>query len=274
MALKTKVLLATTMLGSLAAFAPTLALAQTAPAPAAQDSTAVEEVVVTGSLIRRNPLNSPTPLIQVGQEEIQQSGEINIVDYLADIPALQNSQVYEDTTGGFVGIGGLAFLNLRNLGSGRTLVLVDGRRHVAGAPGGASVDVDTIPSSLVRRVEVTTGAGSALYGADAVSGVVNFIMRDDYEGVEMDAAIGQLSQNTSQYNKRLSITAGKNFMDGRLNVYGYAETQRSDVLFDKDLEISWIQKNARLLTLDVDPTRPARSTTASSMSTSAITCAR
>lgn len=254
MALKTKVLLATTMLGSLAAFAPTLALAQTAPAPAAQDSTAVEEVVVTGSLIRRNPLNSPTPLIQVGQEEIQQSGEINIVDYLADIPALQNSQVYEDTTGGFVGIGGLAFLNLRNLGSGRTLVLVDGRRHVAGAPGGASVDVDTIPSSLVRRVEVTTGAGSALYGADAVSGVVNFIMRDDYEGVEMDAAIGQLSQNTSQYNKRLSITAGKNFMDGRLNVYGYAETQRSDVLFDKDLEISWIQKNARLVTLDVDPT--------------------
>ena len=117
--------------------------------------------MVTGSLIRRNPLNSPTPLIQVGQEEIQQSGEINIVDYLADIPALQNSQVYEDTTGGFVDIGGLAFLNLRNLGSGRTLVLVDGRRHVAGAPGGASVDVDTIPSSLVRRVEVTTGAGSA-----------------------------------------------------------------------------------------------------------------
>lgn len=237
------------MMAGLALAAPGIVSAQTAP----QDNK-VEEVVVTGSLIRRNPLNSPTPLIQIGQEEIQQSGEINIVDYLADIPALQNSQVYEDTTGGFVGIGGLAFLNLRNLGAARTLVLVDGRRHVAGDPGGASVDVDTIPSSLVRRVEVTTGAGSALYGADAVSGVVNFIMRDDYEGVEMDAAIGQLAQNTSAYNKKLSLTAGKNFMDGRLNIYGYAETQRSDVVFDKDLAISWVRKNSRLVTLDVDPT--------------------
>jgi outer membrane receptor protein involved in Fe transport len=244
-----KSLLASTMMAGLALTAPGLASAQTAP-----QGNQVEEVVVTGSLIRRNPLNSPTPLIQVGQEEIQQSGEINIVDYLADIPALQNSQVYEDTTGGFVGIGGLAFLNLRNLGAARTLVLVDGRRHVAGDPGGASVDVDTIPSSLVRRVEVTTGAGSALYGADAVSGVVNFIMRDDYEGVEMDAAIGQLAQNTSAYNKKLSLTAGKNFMDGRLNVYGYAETQRSDVLNDRDLAISWVRKNSRLVTLDVDPT--------------------
>lgn len=246
-------LLASTMIAGLALVAPGFAAAQTAAAPA-QDSTQVEEVVVTGSLIRRDPTSAPTPLIQVGQEEIQQSGEINIVDFLADIPALQNSQVYEDTTGGFVGIGGLAFLNLRNLGTGRTLVLVDGRRHVAGSPGGASVDVDTIPGSLVKRVEIITGGASALYGADAVSGVVNFIMKDDFEGLEIDAGIGQLSQGTSAFNKKMSITAGKNFMEGRLNVYGYAEHQRSEVLFDKDLDIGYLNSDSRLSTMDVDPT--------------------
>jgi len=250
MAAHKKTLLATSIPPPLAFARPSVA-----SAPAAQDApTVVAQLVVTGSLIRRDPTTAPTPLIQVGQEEIQQSGEINIVDFLADIPALQNSQVYEDTTGGFVGIGGLAFLNLRNLGSGRTLVLVDGRRHVAGSPGGAAVDVDTIPGSLVKRVEIITGGASALYGADAVSGVVNFIMKDDFEGLELDAGFGQLSQGTSAFNKKLSLTAGKNFMDGRLNVYGYAEHQTSDTLFDKNLDISWINNHSRLATMDVDPT--------------------
>ncbi|HJV41670.1 TonB-dependent receptor plug domain-containing protein, partial [Caulobacter sp.] len=182
MALKTKVLLATTMLGSLAAFAPTVTLAQTAPA-AAQDATSVEEVVVTGSRIRRDPTNSPTPLIQVSRDDVVATGQASVIDVLADIPALSGSQVPEDTTGSGLNDGGLSVLNLRDLGASRTLTLVDGRRHVGSNGAGLQVDIDTIPRLLIQNVEVITGSNSALYGADAVSGVVNFVLRKDFEGL-------------------------------------------------------------------------------------------
>jgi outer membrane receptor protein involved in Fe transport len=230
------------------------ATAQTPTQPPASSAPEGDIVVITGSLIPRTAETAPTPVIQIQEEDIAISGEQNIVDFLADIPALQNSQVYEDTTGGFVGIGGLAFLNLRNLGSARTLVLVDGRRHVAGDPAGARVDVDTIPTDLVERVEIVTGGASALYGADAVSGVVNFIMKDDYEGINLDYSVGQLTEGHNALNQRISLIAGTNLLDDRLNLYGFAEYQTSDVVNDKDLEIDWVQHEQRILTVDSDPT--------------------
>jgi outer membrane receptor protein involved in Fe transport len=236
----------TIAIGSATAQTPTQA-----PAPEATEGGDV--VVITGSLIPRTAETAPTPVIQVEQEDILISGEQNIVDFLADIPALQNSQVYEDTTGGFVGIGGLAFLNLRNLGSARTLVLVDGRRHIAGDPAGARVDVDTIPTDLVERVEIVTGGASALYGADAVSGVVNFIMKDDYEGLNLDLAMGQLTEGKDLFNKRVSLMAGTNLLEDRLNLYGFAEYQTSDVVNDRDLELDYIQHEQRVITVDADP---------------------
>jgi outer membrane receptor protein involved in Fe transport len=169
---------------------------------AEDDEGEVAAVVVTGSRIRRSPANAPTALIQVGREEVLQSGQVNVVDFLADIPALQGSQVPEDTTQ-FLNIGGLSLLNLRELGAARTLVLVDGRRHVGSNPGGLSVDVDTIPSLLIENVEVVTGGQSALYGADAVAGVVNFILRRNFEGIEIDGALAQINQD-GQLNRRLS----------------------------------------------------------------------
>ena len=250
MYLKRKHLFGTTVLaGVIAVSAP--AFAQTAPQN--EQATEVGEIIVTGSLIRRNPTTSATPLIQASREEVLQSGEGNIVDFLADIPALQNSQTPEDTTGGFVGIGGLSLLNLRNLGADRTLVLVDGRRHVGGPQGSSAVDVDTIPTPLIERVEIITGGASALYGADAVSGVVNFIMRKDFEGLEVEAAVSQLAQDTGQFNQRISIIGGKNLFDDRLNVYGFAEFQTSDRINDNDLDIDWLNSNTRLQTVDVDP---------------------
>jgi outer membrane receptor protein involved in Fe transport len=213
----------------------------------------VEAVVVTGSRLRRDAANSPTPLIQLNREEILQSGEPSLVDYLADVPALQNSQVAEDTTGGFLGIGGLSLLNLRNLGTDRTLVLIDGRRHVGGEPGSAAVDVDTIPTALIENTEIITGGASAVYGADAVSGVVNFILRKNFEGLEIDAAVGQLSQGVDATSRRVSVLAGRNFLDDRLNIYGYAEYQKSDAVFDNELEIGYLQRDERLIGNDVDP---------------------
>jgi outer membrane receptor protein involved in Fe transport len=248
MALKTKVLLATTMLGSLAAFAPTVTLAQTA-APAGQEATSVEEVVVTGSRIRRDPTNAPTPLIQVTRDEVVSTGQASVIDVLADIPALSGSTVPEDTTGSGLNDGGLSLLNLRDLGTARTLTLVDGRRHVGASSGGLAVDVDTIPRLLIQNVELITGSNSAQYGADAVSGVVNFVLRKDFQGLEVDGTAAQINQD-GQLNKRLSVLAGHNFFDGRLNVYGSAEYEHNDEV--RDSQMDWRKKAWVLLNNDTD----------------------
>lgn len=248
MALKTKVLLATTMLGSLTAFAPTVTLAQTAPA--GQDATSVEEIVVTGSRIRRDPTNSPTPLIQVSRDEVVSTGQASVIDVLADIPALSGSTVPEDTTGSGLNDGGLSVLNLRDLGAARTLTLVDGRRHVGSNGGGLQVDIDTIPRLLIQNVEVITGSNSALYGADAVSGVVNFVLRKDFEGLEVDGTVSQINQD-GQLNRRISALAGHNFFDGRLNVYGSAEYEKNDEV--RDSQVDWRKKAWVLLNNDTDP---------------------
>ena len=215
-------LLATTVLaGAMAMSAPTWA--QTAPqAPAPQDNTTLsgvtvtgqqddpsvqlDEVVVTGSRIRRDPVNAPTPLIQVTREELLTTGQSTVIDYLATIPALSNSQVPSDATG-VLGIGGLSFANLRSLGSGRTLTLVDGRRHVGSAGGSLSVDVDTIPRLLIQDVEIITGGASSVYGADAVSGVLNFVLRKDFEGLEIDGNYAMINQD-GQTSQRISALLG------------------------------------------------------------------
>jgi len=200
-----------------------------------EDPAEVEAVVVTGSRIRRDPTNAPAPLIQIGRDEILQSGEPNVVDFLADIPALANSVVPEDTTGPNLNDGGLSLLNLRNLGSQRTLVLIDGRRQVGASQGDLRVDVDTIPSLLVENIEIVTGGQSALYGADAVTGVVNFILRRNFDGVEVDGALAQINQG-GQLSGRISALAGKNLMNDRLNVYAFGEYQKFEEVLDRDID--------------------------------------
>jgi len=157
MLIKRKYLFGTTILaGVMAVAAPAFAQSQlpgvTVQGQAAQDETDLGEVVVTGSRIRRDPTNSPTPLITVSGEELQQTGQSTIIDYLATIPALSNSVVPSDTTGSNLGDGGLSLANLRSLGSGRTLTLIDGRRQVGSNGGSLAVDVDTIPRLLIENV--------------------------------------------------------------------------------------------------------------------------
>jgi outer membrane receptor protein involved in Fe transport len=229
-------------LGALPAFAQ--------PQPPAEESAAEDEVVVTGSRLRRDPANAPAPLIQLTQEDLLQSGEPNLVDYLADVPALSGSTVPEDTTGANLNDGGLSLLNLRDLGAVRTLVLVDGRRHVGAPAGGLQVDVDSIPTLLVDNVEIVTGGQAAVYGADAVSGVVNFIMRRDYEGLDIDAALSQINQD-GQESRRISAIIGHNFMNDRLNLYGFAEHQEFDEV--RDSQIDWKTEAWVLLNNDSDP---------------------
>lgn len=251
-----KLLLRSTMLASAAlvgisatAYAQDAEPAATAEEETQETQSTDDRIVITGSRIARSTLTSPSPLTLVQREDILLSGEPNVVDFLADIPALSGSQVPEDTTGSNLNDGGLSLLNLRQLGAVRTLVLVDRRRHVGSNPGTLSVDVDTIPSMLVERVEVITGGQSAVYGADAVSGVVNFILRDDFDGIEIDVAHSMINQD-GQAGRRISAAYGENFLDGRLNAYVFGEYQELDEVLDFDVD--W-RRTSRFLRLnDID----------------------
>lgn len=239
MLLKRKFLFGTTILaGVMAATAPALAQDGQPTGRDGQDATEVEEIVVTGSRIRRDPTNAPTPLIQVPREALLTTGQSTVIDYLATIPALSNSVVPSDTTGGNLNDGGLSLPNLRSLGPGRTLTLVDGRRHVGSQAGSLAVDVDAVPRLLIETIEIVTGGASSIYGADAVSGVLNFVLRKDFEGLEIDANYGMINQD-GQASKRVSALIGENFLDGRLNVYAHGEYEDIDEV--RSLDLDWLR---------------------------------
>lgn len=187
-------------------------------------------VVVTGSRISRPEFAFPNPISSYTSEAVEQSGDTNLTDFLLDNPALVGSSGNADASGSNTGFqeAGLNLLNLRNLGTNRTLVLVNGRRHVAAYPGSASVDVNSIPVDLLDRIDVLTGGTSAIYGADGVSGVVNFVLRRDFEGVRARGQIG-ISEKGDAGNRLGSILIGQNFAGDRGNIvigYEYADTDR------------------------------------------------
>jgi len=195
-------LLATTMIGGFAA----LAFAAPAAAQDAQQGTQLDEVVVTGSRIPQTNLVTTSPVTQVTGEDIDVAGVTRVEDLVNQLPqafAAQNSTVAN-------GASGTATVSLRNLGSSRTLVLIDGRRMGYGSPNDDAADLNQIPEQLVERVEVLTGGASAVYGSDAIAGVVNFIMKKDFEGIQIDAQYG-FYQHNNDYdgvgNLRSVITA-------------------------------------------------------------------
>jgi iron complex outermembrane recepter protein len=207
-------------------------LAQDTEAAAADDAAGGDEViVVTGSRIARPELALPNPVVALGAENIQESGRTNLTDFLADQPALIGSQTSTLSAGSNLANAqevGVNFLNLRNLGVNRTLVLVDGRRHVAGSPGTAAVDINTIPTDLVQSVDILTGGASAIYGADGVSGVVNFRLIRDFEGLRLRGQTG-ISQRGDAGTRFAAATFGKNFADDRANItlaYEFNEQDR------------------------------------------------
>ena len=162
-----------------------VATAATLPAHA-QEADEVDTIVVTGSRIRTANLEGTSPVTQVTAEDIATAGVTRVEDLVTQLPqafAAQNSTVSNGATGA-------ATVSLRNLGDARTLVLVDGKRMPYGSTTASAADLNQIPSAMVERVEVLTGGASAVYGSDAVAGVVNFIMKKDFEGVQLDAQYG------------------------------------------------------------------------------------
>jgi outer membrane receptor protein involved in Fe transport len=230
------------------------ALAQVQPAPVPSPQTPIDQadppetipqtevelgagqvagsIVVTGSRIPRPTLASTVPITSVGPQDLVDRGDLSLGDALNELPALRSTWSQANSTR-FIGTAGLNLLDLRGLGSARTLVLVNNRRHVTSDPGSYTVDVNTIPTDLLERVDVVTGGNSAVYGSDAIAGVVNFVMRRDFEGIRVRGQSG-ISDYGDRGSYFASITAGKNFFDNRINIAGAFEYAQSDALYHAD----------------------------------------
>ncbi|MEL6366223.1 MAG: TonB-dependent receptor [Pseudomonadota bacterium] len=200
----------------LAAGASTAALAIGAPAFAQEDDAAADasedRIVVTGSRIERAGLSSSSPITSVGRQEFTLANTVNSEQFLNTLPQTVPGFDSSSNNPGT----GEATVDLRGLGAVRTLVLVNGRRYVTSSQS-AAVDLNTIPTALVENVDILTGGASAIYGSDAMAGVVNFTLRDDFEGLEIDTSY-ETSQEGDAGIFNTSLTFGSNFDDGRGNI--------------------------------------------------------
>ena len=203
-----------------------------AEAPSQASTAGDQEILVTGSRIRRPNLDSPVPVTSVTAEELLSQGDVNVGDALNDLPAIRSTYSQANSTR-FIGTAGINLLDLRGLGISRTLVLVNGRRHVTAQVGEFLVDTNTIPTDLIERVDVITGGSSAVYGSDAVAGVINFILKNNYEGLTVRGQ-GGISSRGDRGIYTASITAGKNLLDDRLNIAGNLEYVQANPLYFRD----------------------------------------
>ncbi len=240
------------------ALASAPAFAQDADVSSDGDAVAEEEnqILVTGSRLNVNPnLEGANPVVSVTAEQIQGQGTVRIEDFVNQLPQVFAGQAGEVSNGA----SGTATLNLRGLGSQRTLVLIDGRRLPYGSSAISSANLDVIPTQLIERVDVLTGGSSAVYGSDAVGGVANFILKKDFEGVEIDVQGGfQQTGNGSEFFSNVlqsfggstpgpvtdgaeySITGilGTNTADGRGNVTIYANYERREQVIQSNRDFS------------------------------------
>ncbi|HEX5184159.1 MAG TPA: TonB-dependent receptor [Allosphingosinicella sp.] len=205
-----------------------------APSPANQapeTSSDQQAITITGTRIARPNLTSPVPITSVTAAELPNQGQANIGDALNQLPSLR-STFSQQNSGQFIGTAGQNFLDLRGLGTTRTLVLVNGRRHITASAGDFIVDVNTIPQDLIERIDIVTGGEAAVYGSDAVAGVVNFVLKRNFDGVRMRVQDG-VSQRGDRPVQVATLTAGRNFADGRGNIAVSLEYTSAAPLYTK-----------------------------------------
>jgi iron complex outermembrane recepter protein len=216
-------------------------------APARAQETEVSEVVITGSRIARQDYVSESPIVTVGQEQIAAVGMVTVENTLNQLPQFTPSNGAGTNTTNFVTTPGQAYANLRGLGPTRTLVLIDGRRAVAGNPN-AVVDLNTVPTFLVENIETITGGASAVYGSDAIAGVVNFKLKRNFDGLQIDAQYG-LTDNNDAGQQSLSIGWGKTFERGNIAVAAGYDRREGLVASDRD----WSAIGYTVLTTGLTP---------------------
>ena len=207
------------------------AFAQDAAAEGDDDALGAE-VVITGSRIARPDYEANTPITTVSQDILESSGSFALESKLLQLPQFAGALNSQYSTGYFNS--GAATLNLRNLGDNRNLVLMDGKR-LQPSTSTLAIDINTIPSALIDSVEIITGGASAVYGADAVSGVVNFKLKRNFEGAQFDARYG-LSERGDDEVVDLSAVFGGNFADDRGNaVLALSYSDRGEV-YNRDVD--------------------------------------
>jgi iron complex outermembrane recepter protein len=205
--------------------APVCAQAQPAPARGQATPESTETVVVTGSRVISDIANSPTPITAVSTDQLLATTPSTVADGLNKLPIFQNSASSRNLSSGGGNSSG-DFLNLRNFGQNRTLVLLDGQRLQPSAQNGA-VDVSTLPQMLMSRVDVVTGGGSAVYGSDAITGVVNFILDKHFTGVKYEANAG-ISGYGDGARYKVNMAAGMDLWGGRGHIEGAVSYINSD----------------------------------------------
>jgi outer membrane receptor protein involved in Fe transport len=198
----------------------------------AADDNVVEEIVVTGSRLVRRDFSAPSPIASIDRETLLSTGQATLESALNQMPQVTPQF---DRTANNPG-NGTATINLRGLGSNRTLVTINGRR-VSPSWVGSTVDINGIPQSLVDRVEIITGGATTVYGADAVAGVVNFILRDDFDGFGLDTSL-YATEHGDANTRDINLSYGYNFAGGRGNVTAYAGYYDRDALFASERELT------------------------------------
>jgi outer membrane receptor protein involved in Fe transport len=232
----------------------------------AQDAPPVEEITVTGSRIRQvTGMATPTPVTAVTINELTDMNPgSTTAEQLAELPqffatptAQRGGNAISTTAGG-------SYLNLRGMGLNRTLVLLDGTR-IAPADANGSVNIDNFPTALLQRVDVVTGGASAAYGADAVAGVVNFVLDREFEGIRTRAATGVTAEGDGQ-NRNVSFAGGHGFLDDRLHLIGSIDVREIDQVGpDRDRYGDWWQdwglvRNPAYVSAAATPNEPQRIT--------------
>ena len=250
-----------------------LAAAGTAPGAAlAQNDEVLTEIVVTGSRIASPNATSSSPILGLTSESLQLQGMNDTGDLVDWLPQqITTGADLSNNSNPLAQPGGITTVDLRGLGPQRTLVLVDGRRLGVGDPNTSnpnpSPDLNQIPAALIERIDVVTGGASAVYGSDAIAGVVNFIMKRDFEGVQVDAQYGFSQHNqhndyvqnllddttinqpkgniTDGYSKSINILLGGNLADGKGNVTAYLSYLDTDpaLLANRDFSACQLQGN-------------------------------
>ncbi len=202
-----------------------------------EDEQEGEIIVVTGSAIERKETTTPAPVSVVDKEELEASGMVAVGDILQNLPAQSNAINIQQNNGG----DGSTRINLRGLGADRTLVLINGRRHVAGGLGAdASVDLNSIPLAIIKRVEVLKDGASAVYGSDALGGVVNIITRDDFDGTEANVYTGT-TQRGDGFTLDLSFVTGQSSKRGNVVFSGGYVDQQDIFAGDRDFsEVAYV----------------------------------
>ena len=221
---------------SAVAIAVALACSQSGYAQQNDDEGSIEEIVITGSRIRTGRQAPSIPIETVTADDIKLSGYQNVEEVLNNMPQFVPERTASTNSTADPTATGAATLNLRGLGGQRSLVLVNGRRYTF-FDASQRTDINSIPSSLIERVEVVTGGASAVYGSDAIGGVVNFILKDDFEGAEIRTQFNRTSEGDGNVTD-VSLTLGGNFADDKGNAVVVFDYLDRDPIMTTDRDFS------------------------------------